>query len=90
MNDQFQSQLELHPPTRMSTERIDILSRFPWLWKEYKGALEAAWAETNALDAENGWYQTKAKPSEIHVELLKEGKIKDPYVGFNEHNVQCK
>ena len=28
-------------------------------------------------------------PSEVHVELLKAKLIPNPYVGFNEHRVQC-
>ncbi|KAI9068740.1 glycoside hydrolase family 2 protein [Trametes sanguinea] len=35
-----------------------------------------------------GWTIAKSFPSEIHVELLNEGLIPDPFVGFNEHEVQ--
>lgn len=34
------------------------------------------------------WYPTRTNPSEIHVELRKAGFIPDPYIGFNEHQVQ--
>jgi len=50
-------------------------------------------AVVNKTDAETatkrGWLPAKTSPSEIHVELLKAGLIPDPYVGFNEHKVQC-
>jgi hypothetical protein len=35
------------------------------------------------------WRSADTVPSEIHVELLKAGLIPDPYIGFNEHRVQC-
>ncbi len=38
--------------------------------------------------ATTGWRSTQAYPSEIHVELLKNGLIPDPYRGFAEHEVQ--
>ena len=34
------------------------------------------------------WYPARTSPSEIHVELRKAGFIPDPYIGFNEHQVQ--
>ncbi|KAL1661316.1 glycoside hydrolase family 2 protein [Schizophyllum commune] len=40
----------------------------------------------NALAA--AWYPARTSPSEIHVELRKAGFIPDPYIGFNEHQVQ--
>lgn len=55
-----------------------------WVWKECKdGNLRRA-----LYDA--GWRTAQAYPSEIHVELLKAKMILDPYIGFNEHQVQCK
>lgn len=33
---------------------------------------------------------TGSVPSEVHVELLEAGLIPDPFVGFNEHKVQCR
>ena len=40
----------------------------------------------NALTT--AWYSARTSPSEIHVELRKAGFIPDPYIGFNEHQVQ--
>lgn len=37
----------------------------------------------------SGWRKAASFPSEIHVELLNAGLVPDPYVGFNEHKVQC-
>ncbi|THU77496.1 glycoside hydrolase [Dendrothele bispora CBS 962.96] len=34
------------------------------------------------------WLPAKVFPSEVHAELLKNGLIPDPFVGFNEHKVQ--
>ncbi|EIW81506.1 glycoside hydrolase family 2 protein [Coniophora puteana RWD-64-598 SS2] len=53
-----------------------------WSWKQRS-------EDTNEpmLDelTSSEWTTAHAFPSEVHVELLKAGKIPDPYVGFNEH-----
>ncbi|KAH7913372.1 glycoside hydrolase family 2 protein [Hygrophoropsis aurantiaca] len=54
-----------------------------WWWKQRESSKPVL--DELGYDA---WSPTKAFPSEIHVELLKAGKIPDPYLGFNEHKVQ--
>lgn len=50
---------------------------------------------TNVLDELKTWdtafayFGSISVPTEVHVELLKGKLIPDPYVGFNEHKVQC-
>jgi beta-mannosidase len=46
--------------------------------------------KSDSKDTKSVWRKATASPSEIHVELLKAGLIPDPYIGFNEHKVQCK
>jgi len=36
------------------------------------------------------WLQASKPVTSVHVELLKLKKIPDPFVGLNEHEVQCK
>lgn len=55
-----------------------------WHWKERSPSADIS-AE---LDA-GGWTACAQFPSEVHVELLCAGQTSDPYVGFNEHDVQC-
>lgn len=66
-----------------------------WFWKQRDPARPSLLSEldlphfppdTSILHA---WSPTHAFPSEVHVELLKSDRIPDPYVGFNEHKVQC-
>jgi hypothetical protein len=56
-----------------------------WHWKQ-RDLTRSLNDDIHALD---GWTKCKSFPSEIHVELAHAGKIPDPYVGFNEHSVQC-
>ncbi|KAH7927653.1 glycoside hydrolase [Leucogyrophana mollusca] len=61
-----------------------------WLWKQRRDPSisvldELGDASTDTGDVNDSWFPTQAFPSEIHVELLKTGKIPEPYVGFNEH-----
>lgn len=35
------------------------------------------------------WLQTSKAATSVHVELLRLKKIPDPFVGLNEHDVQC-
>ena len=37
----------------------------------------------------HSWFRASQFPSEVHVELLKRQIIPNPYVAFNEHEVQC-
>lgn len=63
-----------------------------WLWKQRNPAINSPLDEVvlpEHNDILQGWNATKSFPSEIHVELLKSNKIPDPYIGFNEHQVQC-
>lgn len=65
-----------------------------WHWKERDATYRSVWDEalqlTHATDSLNStWTAAQTFPSEIHVELLKAGHIPDPFIGFNEHKVQC-
>jgi beta-mannosidase len=55
-----------------------------WHWKERT-------TSTSILDDSDGgdWNACTQFPSEVHVELIRAGRIPDPYIGFNEHDVQC-
>lgn len=66
-----------------------------WSWKQRNISLSSVLEELNLPlttqgTIQEGWTTAQALPSEIHVELLKKGLIPDPYLGFNEHKVQCK
>jgi beta-mannosidase len=65
-----------------------------WAWKQRNSSLLSVLEEldfpSQATAIQEGWTLAQGFPSEIHVELLKKGLIPDPYVGFNEHRVQCK
>ena len=58
-----------------------------WEWKEHVPDGDT----TNDTGAErrSSWTEALHFPSEIHVELKDAGIIVDPYLGFNEHKVQC-
>ena len=60
-----------------------------WSWREHGEAgtlLDPAHLSSTSQD---GWTVASCVPSEIHLELLKVGRIPDPFKGFNEHDVQC-
>ncbi|KAJ8473477.1 hypothetical protein ONZ45_g16279 [Pleurotus djamor] len=69
-----------------------------WYWKQRNTAIEVVTAElpsaasspavTGGSNITTSWNPTASFPSEVHVELLKCGKIPHPYVAFNEHKVQ--
>ena len=72
------------------TGRVFELSA-EWYWKERDAAgYESVVSETHQDPSRSpSWSPARKFPSEIHVELLKAGRIPDPFVGFNEHQVQC-
>jgi len=55
-----------------------------WQWKQ-REATVAIGDELGRL----GWTMASAMPSEIHLELMKVGRIPDPYIADNEHKIQC-
>ena len=55
-----------------------------WGWKERDVSIASVLDEVGSL-----WTDAAAFPSEVHVELLKAGRIPDPFKGSNEHEVQC-
>lgn len=55
-----------------------------WSYKERDPSIASVLDEINA-----SWTNTTSFPSEVHVELLKAGRIPDPFLGDNEHQVQC-
>lgn len=55
-----------------------------WYWKERDASIASVLDEIDS-----SWTSATSFPSEVHVELLKAGRIPDPFVGFNEHEVQC-
>ena len=64
-----------------------------WSWKQRGHTANDVLDETELrpdLDFVKGWRKAESSiPSEVHVELLKIGAIPEPYIGFNEHKVQC-
>ena len=54
-----------------------------WSWKQLQPS-------DDSIHDTGGWSKAHCMPSEVHVELLKGGMIPDPYIGFNEHQVECK
>lgn len=55
-----------------------------WKWKQRSPAV--------AIDQElvqDSWQPAVSMPSEIHLELLHLGRIPDPFLGHNEHKIQC-
>lgn len=66
-----------------------------WWWKQRDPSIvdvcgEVGQVSAGDADFRTGWKKATSFPSEVHVELLKLGAIPDPYIGFNEHAVQCK
>lgn len=55
-----------------------------WSWKQRDPSVDVL-GEIGS----DGWKPATSFPSEIHVELIKAGLIPGPFVGFNEHKVQC-
>lgn len=76
----------VYTPITMKIETVDLQS---WQWKERNPSVAAVVNEVNSNIFTPRWEDAKAYPSEIHVELLKRGRIPDPFLGFNEHKVQC-
>jgi hypothetical protein len=63
-----------------------------WSWKQRNISIPSVLDELELLTGgsiQDGWTAAQAFPSEIHVELLRKKLIPDPYIGFNEHKVQC-
>lgn len=63
-----------------------------WSWKQRNLSIVEVVDEIELPDLgeiQEGWARAQIYPSEVHVELLKSGRIPDPYLGFNEHKVQC-
>jgi beta-mannosidase len=79
----------------MSTHRVRTLELSAgWHWKQRDPSIVVEVAskfqfEPTESSTESDWTPASTFPSEIHVELLKAGRIPDPYVGANEHEVQC-
>ncbi|KAH9831470.1 glycoside hydrolase superfamily [Rhodofomes roseus] len=62
-----------------------------WYWKERDANLYASALDEvprDALQPGSRWTAAQSFPSEIHAELVKAGRIPDPFIGFNEHEVQ--
>ncbi|KAG6814920.1 hypothetical protein H0H93_011645 [Arthromyces matolae] len=75
----------------MSTTRTTLDLNHGWFWKQRNDSTTPVLAELDASSVGgilDSWRAAQAFPSEVHVELLKEGIIPDPYKGFNEHKVQ--
>ena len=59
-----------------------------WKWKERDHSKADVWTEISHPPGDH-WRPVSSIPSDIHVELIRAGEIADPYIGFNEHMVQC-
>lgn len=65
-----------------------------WYWKERSASHPSVLDEVprlqqGTLQSASQWTMAQTFPSEIHVELMNTGQIPDPFIGFNEHKVQC-
>ena len=70
----------------MKAQAVELKAN--WRWKERNITIDHVWDE---VSRDEGWSPVRAgMPSELHVELMKTLMIPDPYIGFNEHKVQCK
>ncbi|KAJ3041625.1 hypothetical protein HDV00_008901 [Rhizophlyctis rosea] len=63
-----------------------------WKWKKRNLDIPSVWDERSSFSTTTShpsrqWTPTTI-PSDIHLELLKAGRIPDPFVDFNEHKVQ--
>src|SRR5690349_9398045 len=65
-------------------EKINISAN--WQWKQRNLAINDILSDAGD---DKDWTDCVSFPSEVHVELIRSGKIPDPYLGFNEHKVQC-
>ncbi len=77
----LQSPRITHPVSMLNAIHTELKSNWSWKQRDSKLPMVGEVATT-------GWRSTQAYPSEIHVELLKNGLIPDPYRGFAEHEVQ--
>ncbi|KAI0642837.1 glycoside hydrolase [Trametes meyenii] len=60
-----------------------------WYWKERDPSVFSVIDEVGSVaQGQRGWTPAASFPSEIHCELIKAGRIPDPFKGFNEHEVQ--
>lgn len=70
--------------------KVSQVLKSNWVWKQHGEDEDiSVRVSRDDLGSEAGWTAVSAMPSEIHVELLKNQLIPDPYIGFNEHSVQC-
>ena len=64
-----------------------------WYWKERDTSIAQVKDEiklkTGTGFLSDKWSPATSFPSEIHVELIRAKRIPDPFIGFNEHAVQC-
>lgn len=64
-----------------------------WFWKKRDHELYPTLARELERpvgdDYTRDWIPASQFPSEVHVELLHRKFIPDPFIGFNEHKVQC-
>lgn len=53
--------------------------------------LDVNWsfANTSSLENQREWLGAAQVPTTVHVELIRLGKIADPFKGMNEWEVQC-
>lgn len=80
----------------MTTTRRTVLDK-SWFWKQRSTSIENVLDEIEAQNVSRKeteatarrWNLVQRYPSEVHVELMTSGVIPDPYLGFNEHAVQC-
>lgn len=66
----------------------------PWYWKQFDGDdldnFSISDLKPGGKDIKASWNPCANFPSEIYIELIKAGKIPDPFQGSNEHLAQCK
>ena len=69
---------------------LDQEVKSDWRFKRRSPEIKNVLDELKKWDTGFGYFGPITIPSEVHVELIKTKLIPDPYVGFNEHKVQCK
>jgi beta-mannosidase len=68
---------------------VDHELKSDWRLKRRSLEIKNVLDELRQWDTAFAYFGSITVPSEAHVELLKTKLIPDPYVGFNEHKVQC-
>ena len=78
--------------TRAPVKRTERdLGSARWLLRESPGPATGRLsdAELSELDSDGDWLSVSTVPADVHLELLRHGRIEDPYLRRNEAECQC-